>query len=188
VVPRDADSGEARFTLPQLPAMVGEAPDAAATAAALGLDVSEIGGGLPGGQWSAGLPFILVPVKGLAAIARARPQGERFEAAFARGSPGKAFLFCRETVDGGDFHARMFAPGMGIPEDPATGSAIAGLGGLLAAHGGLGDGTHRIRVEQGYEMGRPSQIDMTLTMAGGKLMAGTIGGGAVVVTEGAIEA
>ena len=50
------------------------------------------------------------------------------------------------------------------------------------------DGTHRIRIEQGYEMGRPSQIDLTLTIAGGKLVAGAIGGGAVVVTEGVIEA
>jgi trans-2,3-dihydro-3-hydroxyanthranilate isomerase len=130
-----------------------------------------------------------VPVKNLTAIAKARPQSERFEAAFARGGPGKAFLFCRETAEAGhDFHARMFAPAMGIPEDPATGSAAAAFGGLLAAQGGLGDGTHRVRIEQGYEMGRPSQIDLTLTMAGGKLIAGQIGGGAVVVTEGAIEA
>jgi trans-2,3-dihydro-3-hydroxyanthranilate isomerase len=82
----------------------------------------------------------------------------------------------------------MFAPAMGIPEDPATGSAVAAFGGLIAAQAGLGDGKHRFRIEQGYEMGRPSQIDLTLTIAGGKLIAGAIGGGAVVVTEGAIEA
>jgi trans-2,3-dihydro-3-hydroxyanthranilate isomerase len=185
----DSDSGEASFTLPQLPAKVGDAPDAGAIAAGLGLTAGEIATDLPGGEWSAGLPFILVPVKSLAAMAKARPQGERFEAAFARRGPGKAFLFCRETAEQGSaFHARMFAPGMGIPEDPATGSAIAALGGLLAGHAGLGDGTHRLRVEQGYEMGRPSQIDLMLTIAGGKLTAGAIGGGAVVVTEGVIEA
>jgi trans-2,3-dihydro-3-hydroxyanthranilate isomerase len=82
----------------------------------------------------------------------------------------------------------MFAPKMGIQEDPATGSAAAAFGGLLAAQGGLGDGTHRVRIEQGYEMGRPSQIDLTLTIAGDKLTAGAIGGGAIVVTEGSIEA
>jgi trans-2,3-dihydro-3-hydroxyanthranilate isomerase len=186
---QDADSGEARFTLPQLPAKVGEAPERAAVAAGLGLDASDVGGDLEGGQWSAGLPFVLVPIKSLAAIARAQPQPGQFEAAFARGTPGKAFLFCGETADAGSqFHARMFAPKMGIQEDPATGSAAAAFGGLLAAQGGLGDGTHRVRIEQGYEMGRPSQIDLTLTIAGDKLTAGAIGGGAIVVTEGSIEA
>jgi trans-2,3-dihydro-3-hydroxyanthranilate isomerase len=82
----------------------------------------------------------------------------------------------------------MFAPAMGIPEDPATGSAAAAFAGLLAAQAGFGDGTHRIGIEQGYEMGRQSLIDLTLTMAGGRLAKGAIGGGAVVVTEGTIEA
>jgi trans-2,3-dihydro-3-hydroxyanthranilate isomerase len=186
---RDADSGEATFTLPKLPERIGDAPDKSAMAAALGLSESDIGGDLEGGQWSAGVAFMYVPVKSLSAIAKARPLPDRFDAAFARGGPGKAFLFCRETAEAGhDFHARMFAPAMGIPEDPATGSAAAAFGGLLAAQAGLGDGTHRIRIEQGYEMGRPSQINLTLTIAGGNLTAGAIGGGAVVVTEGAIEA
>jgi trans-2,3-dihydro-3-hydroxyanthranilate isomerase len=186
---RDADSGEASFTLPQLPAQVGDAPDRQAVAAALGMEPDEIGGELRGGQWSAGLPFMLVPVRSLAAIGKARSRADQFEAAFARGGPGKAFLFSSETSEAGShYHARMFAPAMGIPEDPATGSAVAAFGGLLAAQAGLGDGSHRIRVEQGYEMGRPSQIDLTLTIVGGKLTAGAIGGGAVIVTEGVIEA
>ena len=71
---------------------------------------------------------------------------------------------------------------------PATGSAAAAFGGLVAAQGDLGDGTHRLCIEQGYEMGRPSQINLTLTISGGKLTSGAIGGGAVVVTEGVIEA
>jgi trans-2,3-dihydro-3-hydroxyanthranilate isomerase len=185
---RDADSGEATFTLPQLPVKVGDAPDKKAIAGGLGLDEGDIGGDLDGGRWSAGVAFMCVPVKGLAAIARALPQPDRFEAAFAKDGPAKVFLFCRETADGGDFHARMFAPAMGIPEDPATGSAVAAFGGLLAAQAKLGDGTHRVGIEQGYEMGRPSKIDLGLTISGGKLAAGTIGGGAVVVTEGVIEA
>ena len=186
---RDADSGEATFVLPKLPEKVGDTLDHGAITAALGLDRGDVADDFEGGQWSAGVAFTFVPVKDLAAIAKARPQPGQFEAAFARGRPGKVFLFCRETAEAGhDFHARMFAPAMGIPEDPATGSAAAAFGGLLAAQAGLGDGTHRIRIEQGYEMGRPSRIDLTLTISGGKLAAGAIGGGAVVVTEGAIEA
>ena len=97
-------------------------------------------------------------------------------------------MFCKEVVDSGNaYHARMFAPGMGIAEDPATGSAVAGFAGLLAAQG-LADGEHALRIEQGYEMGRPSVIDLTLAIASGKLAAGSIGGEAVIVTEGRIEA
>jgi trans-2,3-dihydro-3-hydroxyanthranilate isomerase len=186
---RDADSGEAMFTLPKLPEKAGDLPDKASMATGLGLNESDIGGDLAGGQWSAGVAFMCVPIKSLSAIAKARPQPGRFDDAFARGGPAKAFLFCRETAESGhDFHARMFAPAMGIPEDPATGSAAAAFAGLLAAQAGFGDGTHRIGIEQGYEMGRQSLIDLTLTMAGGRLAKGAIGGGAVVVTEGTIEA
>jgi trans-2,3-dihydro-3-hydroxyanthranilate isomerase len=186
---RDAGSGEATFALPQLPAESGNAPDVAAMAAALNLDASDIGGGLKPACWSTGLGFVFVPVKSLAAMAKAKPDPARFEQTFAMGGPGKAYLFCRETAEAGsDFHVRMFAPGMGIPEDPATGSAAASLGGLLAAQAGLADGEHRIRIEQGDEMGRPSRIDLTLRIENGRLVSGAIGGGAVVVCEGQIEA
>jgi trans-2,3-dihydro-3-hydroxyanthranilate isomerase len=75
-----------------------------------------------------------------------------------------------------------------VSEDPATGSAAAAFAGYLAAHGGYRDGEHLVRIEQGYEMGRPSIIELTLKIAGGKLTGASIGGSAVVVMEGAIEA
>jgi trans-2,3-dihydro-3-hydroxyanthranilate isomerase len=189
VAMRDAGSGEATFALPQLPQEGGTPPDTAAIAAALGLSAGDIGGDLRPACWSTGLGFVFVPVKSLAAMAKARPDPAHFEQAFAIGGPGKAYLFCREVSDAGsDFHVRMFAPGMGIPEDPATGSAAASFGGLIAAQAGLADGTHRFRIEQGYEMGRPSQIDLTVEIANGTLAAGSIGGGAVIVCEGHIDA
>jgi len=185
----DADSGDASFVLPQLPAQVSKTADANVMAKALCLSPSDIGGGFSAGQWSAGLSFACVPIKTLAAIGKARPDPTCFDQTFGSDGPGRAFLFCAETQDAGNhFHARMFAPGMGIAEDPATGSAAAALAGLIAAQGGVGDGTHRFRIEQGYEMGRPSQIDLGLMIAGGKLVSVTIGGGAVVVTEGTIDA
>jgi len=98
-------------------------------------------------------------------------------------------VFCRETAEPGhSFHARMFAPVMGVHEDPATGSAVAAFAGYLAARGGYADGEHAIGIEQGYEMGRASQIELTLKVSGGKLTGAAIAGGAVVVMEGAIEA
>lgn len=186
---RDADSGEATFVLPALPAEAGKAPELAHMAAALSLDPADIGGEFAPACWSAGIAFVFVPVRSLAAMKKAKPDAARFESVFGTGSPPNVYLFCRETeTPGSDFHVRMFAPAIGIPEDPATGSAAAGFGGLLTAQARLSDGTHRIRIEQGYEMGRPSQITLTLTVANGTLTRGTIGGGAVVVCEGTIEA
>ena len=186
----DRDSGRASFALPVLPVEYGAAPDAAAAAAALALDPADIGfDGFRPARWSAGVAQNFIPVRSLAAIARARPDAARFAAAFAIEGRDVAYLYCGEVSETGHhFHARMFAPGLGVREDPATGSAAAGFAGLLAASGRYADGGHMVRIEQGYEMGRPSVIDLALTMRGGKLAAATVGGGAVVVTEGAIEA
>ena len=76
----------------------------------------------------------------------------------------------------------------GVAEDPATGSAAAAFAGYLATHGGYRDGEHLVRIEQGYEMGRPSLMELTLRIAGGKLTGASIGGSAVIVAEGSIEA
>jgi trans-2,3-dihydro-3-hydroxyanthranilate isomerase len=177
--------GSARFGLAQLPAEAGPVPDNATIAAALGITPAEIGfGDFRPSRWSAGNPFTFVPIAGLATMARCRPDIAVFDTAF--GAVG-AFLFCRETAEPGRaFHARMFAPSHGVPEDPATGSAAAAFAGVLAPH--LGDGTHTTAIEQGYEMGRPSLIRLAMTMQGGKLVSASIAGDAVVVTEGTIEA
>ena len=121
-------------------------------------------------------------------MARCRPDMTHFEAAFGGGFAAP-FVVCGETAEAGNnFHARMFAPGVGVAEDPATGSAAAAFAGYLAAHGGYCDGEHLVRIEQGYEMGRPSLMELSLKISGGKLSGAAIGGSAVIVTEGTIEA
>jgi trans-2,3-dihydro-3-hydroxyanthranilate isomerase len=80
----------------------------------------------------------------------------------------------------------MFAPGLGVVEDPATGSAAAAFAGVLAV--GRSDGQHAFAIEQGYEMGRPSLIHLALIVRGGALAGATVGGDAVLVSEGTIEA
>ena len=108
---------------------------------------------------------------------------------FGIGGSAKVYVFCKETaIAGHDFHVRMFAPGAGIPEDPATGAGAAAFAGLLAASGRNGDGEHTIRIEQGYEMGRPSLIELGLIVRGGRLASASVGGNAVIVTEGSIAA
>ena len=186
----DADRGRAVFDLPRLPAENGSPPAVDAIAAALGLDQDDIGfRGFVPARWSAGNPLCFVPIRSRAAIARARPDLGRFDQTFAIGGRALAYLFCGEASEPGhDFHARMFAPGLGVPEDPATGSAAAAFAGLLATQGGFADGDHTVTIEQGYEMGRPSLMELSFTMRGGTLADAAVGGGAVVVTEGMIEA
>lgn len=188
-VMRSERLGEARFDVPSLPVDAGKAPDAKEIAAAVSLAPEEIGfDGHAPARWSTGMAFTYVPVRSRDALAQARPDPARFEPVLGIDGPGKVYLYCAQTsAPDIDYRVRMFAPGMGIPEDPATGSAAASFAGLLASRG-MADGDHSIRIEQGLEMGRPSLIALTVTMRGGRLAASQIGGGAVIVMEGRLEA
>jgi trans-2,3-dihydro-3-hydroxyanthranilate isomerase len=162
-------------------------PDDGTVATALGLAPADLGfAGFRPARWSAGLPVSFIPVGRLAAVAELRPDPQRLVSAFGD-SP--VYLFCGGgTEPGHGYHARMFAPPLGVPEDPATGSAAAAFAGILATQGGLADGEHAIAIEQGYEMGRPSVLHLNIVLRSGKLVAASVGGGAVLVTEGTIEA
>ncbi len=122
------EGGFAEFDCPKLPAKAGEAKTKELAAAAVGLSPAEIGfeNHVPT-IWSAGLLYHFVPVRNMAALAKAAPHRAAWSAAF--GNVG-AFLYTRET-QGHDhsFRARMFAPLLGIEEDPATGSAVAAFAG-----------------------------------------------------------
>ncbi len=191
VAPAGPDGGHARFVLPELPKPAGTAAPAAAIAAAIGLTGDDIGlEGLAPMRWAIGNIFTFVPVRSLDAVRRCRVNDAKWDDAFEVGGVrSQAYVFCRETADpGNSFHARMFALRLGVTEDPATGSAAAAFAGLAAQELSLGDGEHRLVIEQGYEMGRPSQMELLITIQGGKLASASVGGPAVVVTEGTIEA
>jgi len=179
----DRTRGRASFALPQLPTAAGSPPDDATIAAALGLSPDDIGSGaMRPSKWSAGLPATFVPLARRAAVRDCRPDPAKLVASLG---DGPVYVFCTETAEPGHhFHARMFAPGLGVPEDPATGSAAAAFAGMIAAHDALSDGDHAIAIEQGYEMGRPSLIRLALSISAGKLVSASVGGDAVVVTEG----
>jgi trans-2,3-dihydro-3-hydroxyanthranilate isomerase len=185
-----ADSGQAEFRLPRLPEAAGALPDIATMAGALCLDPADIApNSYPASRWSAGIAYSFVSVRSREAIARAMPDMSKFEKVFGIGGPAMVCVICTDTVEEGHhLHARMFAPGNGIPEDPATGSAVAAFAGLHVAHSRPSDGEHRLVIEQGYEMGRPSLMRLSLTVANGRLVEASIGGNAVIVTEGTIEA
>jgi trans-2,3-dihydro-3-hydroxyanthranilate isomerase len=179
-------AGHARFRLPRLPQTWGEGREAAEAAWALGLDPNDIGFDRHApSRHSAGVPFDLVPVRSLEAIARARLNGEAFARVFGDSEHPAVYVYTRETARvEHHFHARMFAPSFGIGEDPATGSAAAAFAGVLMQFEPLGEGEHSFVIEQGYEMGRPSEIALQLVIQSGALASVEIGGAAVVVSEG----
>jgi trans-2,3-dihydro-3-hydroxyanthranilate isomerase len=189
VIPQGDRRGHARFLLPDLPRGAGSPAPTAAIAAALGLSVNDIGfDRFVPARWSVGNAFTFVPVRSLDAIRKCRVNDAAWDHAFELGGRTSAYVFCGETIDpANQFHARMFAPRLGVIEDPATGSAVAALAGLCVRTLALDQGEHRFAVEQGHEMGRPSLIELTLTMRSGLLRLATIGGAAIVVTEGTIE-
>ncbi|MGE0700066.1 MAG: PhzF family phenazine biosynthesis protein [Hyphomicrobiaceae bacterium] len=183
---RDGEAPFAEFDAPRLPAEHGSVPALEDIAAAVGLIPSEIGfeNHRPS-SCSAGVPFNFVPVRSLAAIGRARVVASRWQQGFG---DGKAYLYCRETLHTtSQFHARMFAPSVGVTEDPATGSAAAAFAAAVARFDEPPGGEHRYTIEQGFEMGRPSLIHLSLVMNDGRLQTVRIGGHAVRVSEGEIE-
>jgi trans-2,3-dihydro-3-hydroxyanthranilate isomerase len=181
--------GYARFRVPRLPEVWGEGREVAEAAWALGLDPTDIGFDrhLPS-RHSGGVPYDLVPVRFLDAVARAKPNGGAFAKVFGDGGHATAYVYSRETVRAEHhFHARMFAPSFGMAEDPATGSAVAALVGALMQYEPMGEGEHSFTIEQGYEMDRPSEIDLQLVIRNGALMSAEIGGSAVVMSRGELH-
>lgn len=181
--------GEATFTLPRLPQRVGDAGDVDAIARAIDVAPTEIGfdDHVPA-IFSAGVGFTFVPLKTRADVTKAAVNRQAWRQAIGPADHANAFVYCRETAEEGHhWHARMFAPDLGVGEDPATGAAVAAFAGAVMAFEKPEDGDHLVIVEQGYAMGRPSQIALGLTVANGVLTRATIGGSAVVVSEGALR-
>ena len=103
------------------------------------------------------------------------------------------YVFTRETKDASSVaHARYFVPGIGVAEDPVTGSAAGPLGMYLATRGLLAlpaeGGTVRARIEQGDAIGKPGRIEVEVTGRAGEPKQARIGGVAVTVIEGTLRA
>jgi trans-2,3-dihydro-3-hydroxyanthranilate isomerase len=190
VTPKGNDLAHARFALPVLPRRLGWKAELTAIAAALGISPADIDSDwFAPEKWSAGIDMCMVPVKSPAALAGASPDVSGWEDAFGRSGPRAVYVFCRHgDLPATSFRARRFAPFLGVREDPATGSAAAALAGVLTAHGGLGAGAHKVIIEQGREMGRPSTIELELQIDGAKLTAASIAGDAVIVSQGTLKA
>ena len=177
-----------QLTVAKLPETGPPPPSREALAAALDLSEDD----LLAGEWtpqalSCGLPFLFVPVRDVAAVARSRIRVDAWDRATAGAWTREIFVFARGgTRQDTDYHARMFAPALNVPEDPATGSACAALAGYLAPRDPriARDGTLRWVIEQGFEMGRPSIVEVEADVARRAVTAVRVGGSSVLVCEG----
>jgi trans-2,3-dihydro-3-hydroxyanthranilate isomerase len=190
-ITRIADRVSGIFTAPIVPFHADVVlPTVEETARALNLAVSDIGfdrhtiSSLQGGP-----RFFYVPVNSRKALEQSKVM-EPFWSTLIVPMQGvdAAYVYTRGgDAPGTHFRARMYAPTGGIPEDPATGSATALLAAQLLTAEKLAPGTHRFQLEQGYEMGRPSELGLECDVSGGKLTAVRVGGGAVRMSEGVLE-
>lgn len=186
VILRENAAAFAEFDVPALPQPAGPTQNVELIAAALDLEPSDIGfeNHAPS-RFKVGPAFNFVPVRDLDALSRAKPVTAMWKKGFGTEDHNDAYVYCRETRSHDSaFHARMFAPDMGITEDPATGSAAAAFAGVVKFYDGLTAGTHHIRIEQGFEMGRPSLIDLEIDVTNGDMHAIRIGGQAALVARG----
>jgi len=164
------------------------APARGEIAALLGLSADEVGAeGYEAEAVSCGVPFLITPLRDLDALGRARVDPSVWQRLLADAWAPHVYVFTPETGSAADFRARMFAPAMGIVEDPATGGAASAFAGYLATRGASTDGTLRWTVEQGIEMGRPSTLFLEADKSGGAVTAIRVGGSAVLVGEGWME-
>lgn len=160
------------------------APPAAALAAALSLKPEEI---LDTWFAGVGLPFVFCHLASESAVDAAVLNRQAFQAALGEAWARNLLFFAGELADGATVHARMFAPVIGVEEDPATGSACAALAAWLASRDPRPDLRLSITVHQGVKLGRPSVLLGGALKAAGTVRSVSVGGGVAFVGGGFIE-
>lgn len=130
---------------------------------------------------SCGLPFLYIPLQNLDALNRCSLNNSVWE---SLKNTDAAHIYPFAITDKNTIHARMFAPALGIAEDPATGSAATSLAGYLHKHLNNNQALETWQIYQGIKMGRPSQLKLTIQRDNGVLQKISVGGSSVLVSEG----
>jgi len=179
----------AQLSVAKLPETGPPPPGRTHLAEMLSLDPSDILGGMAAPQAiSCGFPFLIVPLRDLDAVRRARVRMDQWESALKSYWAPDVLVFARDADrEGSIIRARVFVPGQGIIEDPATGSAVAALGGYLGARETAASGNFSYVVEQGFEIRRPSILELEVDKTDGEVSAVRVGGSAVMVSEGMMD-
>lgn len=179
----------AELSAAKMPEIGPQVPTLDTLAEMLSLETNDlVGGALSPQAVSCGYPFLLVPLRTVAAVSRARLRLERWERTLAK-SWAPEILIAAKDPEGGPQHwrARMFAPGINIMEDPATGGAAAAFAGWLALKEPRTEGTFAWSIDQGIEMERPSRIEVGADKSNGAVTAVRVAGRAVAMSEGRLR-
>ena len=151
----------------------------------IGLSPEDVDQEFPIQPVSTGFPFLIVPLRDLATVKRAVPNPQLILSNLKDLVSQEIVIFATEGVHkDSHVHMRMFAPGAGVLEDPATGSAAGPLGAYLEKYSVLSNHTigEKIRIEQGYEMNRPSQL--IVRVPNEKMEEVLVSGGTRLTAEG----
>lgn len=184
---RDGKPIFAQLSAAQLPEPLAPPPLITDLAAMLSLDVEDfVGAQMPPQGWSSGLPFLFVPLLNREALRRVHVRLDVWERILKDYAAPHIYAFTHDT-DGAAIRARMFAPALNIPEDPATGSAATALAGYLNQFAGVSNGMMGWVIEQGFEMGRPSFLNVEADLKDGAITAVRVGGASVLVSAGEME-
>ena len=192
VVPVTISAREGQVHLIQmrqpLPTFGPEFTDREAIANMLSLDPVLLDVALPLEVVSCGVPFLFVPIKSLEAIRAIRFCLDIWERVLRDFAAPHVFVFTLEVVlPDSTVHSRMFAPAMGIAEDPATGAASGPLGCYLVRHGLVQPartGSSLMVSEQGFELGRPSLVQVKIELEGQHITDVSIGGQCTFMGKG----
>jgi trans-2,3-dihydro-3-hydroxyanthranilate isomerase len=153
-------------------------------AAALGISPQDIAAGAPVQELSAGTSAMIVPLRSLSALRRSKLDLGAYATLAAEGFPPLVYIFCRETHHPrNDLCARFFFEAHGVREDPATGNGAAFLGAYLLEHRFLFESDFSVRIEQGYEIRRPSLVMLRARMVDGSRVI-SVGGSVVPTVRG----
>jgi trans-2,3-dihydro-3-hydroxyanthranilate isomerase len=180
------------FAAPQ-PLKKGAVVDAREAAAILSLSASDIRTDRhPPQIASVGLPFMIVEVASRDAVKRAKPDATAFWKTFPAVGADAVYFYTRDVPAAEqplDLQARMFHPGAaGLSEDPATGSATGAAAAFLADLETLRDGEVKLRIGQGFDMGRPSLLLTRVIKQNGAVVSTHVGGNCVQMMEGTLRA
>jgi trans-2,3-dihydro-3-hydroxyanthranilate isomerase len=167
----------------QLPPTFGATLDPAAVASTLELERADLDDNYPVQEVSTGLPTLIVPLQNLGALQRCRLRHDRYLELVENIEAKSILVFCPEPHESADLSARMFAPSLGVTEDPATGSANGCLAGYLVEHRYFRTDSIDVRVEQGYEIDRPSLLYLQAARDGDEIRV-DVGGRVQMVAKG----
>jgi trans-2,3-dihydro-3-hydroxyanthranilate isomerase len=141
---------------------------------------------------SVGLPFLIAEIASRDAVKRAKPDETAFWKTFPAVGADAVYFYTRDVPAAEqplDLQARMFHPGSaGLSEDPATGSATGAAAAFLGDLDGLSDGELKLRIGQGFDMGRPSLLLTRVIKKGGAVVSTHVGGNCVQIMEGTLRA